>query len=337
MKNKELLEKIAAIYEDDPDKGISLLKMLHKADDGYSVVDNPDDSGEEEDDASSWLAAQEKGQTDEEAPTKGSGDWEAGDLTDEQKTEVDKHLEDGYSEREAHRKAGAHKEESNFNQALKSRTKPSMMSDKMIDNMKGLAKEWLGNADKHEKLNADIEKNPMKHASGKMIAAHDEHMGDYKKAYEDFLSSDDLKGLTGRDRHNAIKGFKKQFREDNPDHADNIANASQAQQGVNESRESSKQGLKDKLSNIISGGYSPDETHSVEAGAQHAGISLGNEGSAATGSISKDPLSNFADKNQKLVGMLSDEQKGRLDRIDSAASTNGKQRTILRRKDNGGQ
>ena len=345
MKNKELLKKIAAIYEADPDKGADLLRMLHKASEeedygeGFSVTDNPD--GDEEDEASKWLAGHEQKADEKKTRTRHS-DWEAGDLDEDQQSEVDGHLENGYSEREAHRKAGAHKEKGDFNDALKSNVKPSMMSDKMIDDVKGLAKEWLGNADRHEKLNADIEKNPAKYASGQMIKAHEEHMGNYKKAYNDFLSSDDLKdddgkALTGRNRHNAIKEWKKSFREENPDHAENIANASKSQSSVAESRQVSKQSLQDKMSNIITGGFSPDNTHSVEAGTQHAGISLGKEGSAATGSVSRDPLSSFANSNQKLVGMLSDEQKGRFDRINSAASTQGKQRTIVRRKKDGGQ
>jgi hypothetical protein len=265
-----------------------------------------------------------------------SGDWKpSSELSDEQTAAIKQHMEDGYSEREAHRFAGSHKEEVDFMKALKSRIKPSMMSDKMIDDMKGLAKEWLSNADRHEKLNADIEKNPMKHASGRMLAAHEENMGDYKKAYNDFLSSDEVKDLKGRERHKAISAWKKQYREENPDHTEKISNVSQAQGSFGESREASKQSLQDKLANIISGGgFSPDETHSTQAGAQHAGISLGGEGEKPTGSITKDPMSSFAAGHQKLVGMLSDEQKARFDRINSARASQGKQ-TIVRRKKDG--
>lgn len=342
MENKILLKKIAAIYEADPEKGKSFLDMLFKASeedfgDGYSILDNPDNSSE--DDAAAEFLAEQEGKKSDKKETK-SSDWKAGKLTDKQKSEIDKHLKNGYSEREAHRMVDAYKEEPDFAKALKSRTKPSMMSDKRINEMKKLAKEWLNNADKHEKLNADMEKNPYKHASGKMMAAHEQHMGNYKKAYNDFLNSESMldengKKLTGRARHEAIKNFKKDYRSNNPEHINNIANASQSQQTVNESRAASKQNLQDKLSNIITGGFSPDETHNTETGAQHAGINLGREGNVASGSISKDPLSSFADKNQKLVSMLSDEQKNRFDRINSAANAAGKQRTIattIRRK-----
>lgn len=326
MGSRDLLDKIAAIYTVDPEKGNEFLKSLYEASESTSVLEK---------------AKKTKSQ---------NSDWKASeDLTDKQKEEIAAHMEDGYSEREAHRHAGAYKEEGDFQQALKSHTNPSMMSDKMIDKMKGLAKEWLGNADKHEKLNANIEKNPMKHASGKMLAAHEEHMGDYKKAYNDFLGSDDVKELSGRDRHKAVKEWKKQYREENPDHSDKIANVSQSQQSVGEARQTGKQSLQDKLSNIISGGFSPDETHDAEAGAQHAGISLGREGEAATGKVARDPMSAFAGGNQKLVSMLSDEQKERFDRIGSAAATHGKervpeaaaekpkQRIVIRRKKDGGQ
>jgi hypothetical protein len=348
VENKELLNKIAAIYEADPDKGLRLLNMLFKANEedlgeGFSIVDDPNE--DMDDDAAKWLAEQESEVAEEPVKDKKvsySKDWEPRqNLTQEQRDAVKEHMDSGYSEREAHRLAGAHREIGDLQQAMRSGIKPSMMSDKMIDHVKGLAKEWLDNHDRYEKLNADIEKNPMKHAAGKMLAAHDEHMGDHKRALNEFLSSDDMKGVSGRERHKKIQDWKKQYREQNPDHAERISNASQAQQSYGESRAAIKQNLQEKLANIVSGGgFSPDETYSDKAGVQHAGIQLRpgeNDSGAATGTVSKDPLSSFASQNQKLVGMLSDEQKERFNRVNSAAAAQGKQRTIVRRKNDGQQ
>jgi hypothetical protein len=345
MENKELLDKIAIIYDADKEKATELLKALYKANEdefgeGFSITDNPD-ADMEDDDAAKFLAGQSSKPV-EAAPKEKSSfsrrDWKPSDqISDTQKAEIEKHLENGYSEREAHRFAGSHSEEGDFQKAMKSGVNPSMMSDKMIDHVKGLAKQWLDNADRYEKLNADINVNPIKHASGKMLQAHDEHLGDYKKAYNDFLSSDEVKDLKGRDKHNAVKEWKKNYRTENPDHVDKISSVSESQASLSESHKSIKESMKDKMANIISGGFSPDEVHSTSEGAQHAGINLGGEGEKPTGSISKDPLSSFAHKNPKLVSMLSDEQKERFNRVNSAAATQGKQRSVIRRKKDGEQ
>ena len=123
-----------------------------------------------------------------------------------------------------------------------------------------------------------------------------------------------------------------------------------AQPAIGEAQQASKETLEDKKNNIINGGFSPDETHSTESGAQHAGISLGREGEAASGHVGKDPLATFAAGNKNLVDMLRGEQKDRLVRLDNAAAAQGKERTpapdtaepaaprtIIRRKKDGGQ
>lgn len=345
MVSKDILKKIAYIYQHDPDKGRHFMNMLFKADideedmAGMSVVDNPDD--ELDDEAAQWLAEAEKklesGETKDKSKPSSHRDWRAPEnLTDEQRAKIEQHMEDGYSEREAHRLVGTHKEVSDFQQAMRSGIKPSMMSDRMIDHIKGLAKEWLSHADKHEKLHADVEKNPMKHAAGKIMAAHDEHMGDYKKALNEFMTSDEVKNLKGRERHKAISEWKKNYREQNPGHHEKLSSVSAVQSAVPESRQVARQTLQDKLTSIMhGGGAAPGESYSAQEGAQHAGISLGGEGEKATGSITKDPAATFAAGHQKLMGMLSDEQKARYGKINSARAMQGKQpQTVIRRKKN---
>lgn len=308
MEIKDLLKSIATIYEHDPARGEELARQLYKAIGDGSDDDKP---AERKRFGSDW------------APTT--------DLTPEQQDAIKELMDSGYSEREAHRDVGTHSENHDFSAAVRSSVRPSMMSDKRINELKSLAKEWLENADRHEKLNADIEKNPMKHAAGQLMSAHEQHMGDYTKAYNEFLQSDELKDLSPIERHKKVSQWKKDFRASNPSHAESIANASSAQTNVPEARQAAKQSLNDRLSHILSGGgFSPDESHSTEAGMQHAGIqpSGKEEGAQAAGTTQKDPFTAFGESNKKLLGMLSEEQKDRLKRVNNAAAIQGKQPNI---------
>jgi len=140
-------------------------------------------------------------------------------------------MEQGYSPREAERMANAHSNKTmTYAKALQGATDPSVPSEKMRGEMQELAKHWVANADKYERANADKAKNPVKYAAGKMEQAQEAATGDYKTAYNEFLSSDDIKGKSGRDRHKAIRDWKKQYREDNPDHEEGLNNLSETQQ-----------------------------------------------------------------------------------------------------------
>lgn len=322
---------IEAIRNSDDETAKELLSKAISKDDleGMSIVDDPNEDLDDE--AAQWLKEQE-GKSGTKAEKKARArDWAAKEgLSDEQLKAVQEHLDQGYSEREAHRFAGTHKEHSNILDAMKSGINPSMMSDKMIDQLKPLVGEWLENADRHEKLTADIDKNPMKHASGKMMAAHEEATGHYNKAYHDFLNSEDIKGLKGRERFKAIRDWKKNYREENPDYAEKLSGVSDTQKTFGEARQTAKQSLQDKLGHIMRGGVSTPGVSATEA-SQHLGQESRGEGMQPSPGT-EDISSSFAAKNPKLVNLLNQEHmaehKDRLNRINSHAQAKG----VVRRK-----
>lgn len=351
MNNIEMLYKIGLYIRDNkdellknPDSFKTTLELLKKAKDdadeygeGFSVVDDPNEDFEE-DDAAKWLKEQKdkpekkteaKSAPEEKEQKKYLSEWKPReDYSEKEKAAIKQHMDAGYSHREAERMAGAHKGPSDHKSAMKSGIAPSMMSDTMINQLKPLAKEWLENADRVEKLKADPNVNPMKHASGKLMAAHEAHTGDYSKAYNDFLTSDSVKNLKGRERHNAIQEWKGAWKKDNPGFAEGMADVSNTQKAFGEAKESARQTLQEKLSHIMTGGISMPTEMSDQEAMQHLGGSKTDEG-GYTGSIIKDPSANFAAKNPKLLSSLNQDQLGRLKRIDSAASAQG---VVRRRK-----
>ena len=117
-------------------------------------------------------------------------------------TKMKEFADQGYSERESERMAGAHDAPASFYDALNRRVNPSDPSPKMLEEMKGISKKWLSDARKN--TNYDAAKNPILNASSKTLRAHEEAHGGFNESYNEFLHSDDLKGLKGRERHNAI-------------------------------------------------------------------------------------------------------------------------------------
>lgn len=350
MNHIETLYKIGLYVRDhkeellkDPDAFKNTLELLKKAKDkaddeygeGFSVVDDPNQDTEE-DDADKWLKAQKDSKSqpkaDAQAPEaqkKFLSEWKPReDYSEKEKAAIKSHMDNGYTHREAERLAGAHKGPTDHKAAMKSGISPSMMSDKMMGSMKPLAKEWLENADRVEKLKADPSVNPMKHASGKLMQAHEQHTGDYSKAYNEFLTSDAVKNLKGKERHNAIQSWKGSWKKDNPAFAEGMADVSNTQKTFSEAKKAANETLQEKLSHIMTGGVSMPSEMSEQEAMQHLGGSKTEEG-GYTGSIIKDPSANFAAKNPKLLSSLNQDQASRLKRIDSAAAAQG---VVRRRK-----
>lgn len=343
MSNKvEFLDLVKSLLENRsdllkyPEEFGDILRYLRKATkedeygEGYSIVDNPDQDFED-DDAAKWLEENTKDnnakQPDEQKQQekKFMREWSpAQAYSPEQEKAIKEHMDNGYSHREAERLAGAFKGPSDFMSAMRSGIAPSMMSDKMLGDLKPLAKLWLEEADKKEKLSADPEVNPMKHAAGKLMEAHEKHTGNYNKAYSDFLASDDIKGLKGRDRHNAIQAWKLDWKSKNPEHDASLAQISNAQKHYGESKQAAKQSLQEKMSHIMMGGQSMPTEMSASEAMQHIGGGKTEEG--YHGTIIQDPSSSFASRNPKLVAALKPEQQERLNRVNSAATSQGKVR-----------
>lgn len=261
--------------------------------------------------------------------------WERGDYSDEDHASIDKLVGDGYSEREAARIVGAHNEHGDIFQAMHSGIQPSQISNKFLDELKPVAKQYLENADKYDKIHADVEKNPMKHAAGQMLSAHGDHTADYNKAYKDFLSSDDMKDKKGRERHKAIQSWKKEYKTNNPDYHEGLSNVSNVQNKYSEAKDTSQRNLQEKMQHIMTGGVSsPGSEQSLSAGIQHAGGGTSDEGDPMQVSVKQDKAATFARHNPKLIDKLSQDQHGRLKDIKSAKTA---QRTILRKPKEGQQ
>jgi hypothetical protein len=330
------LKKIVdAIKASGDEEAINILRKAVGGDDEYegmSIVDDPNE--EFEDDAAAEYIKEQEAKT-SASPSKPqySRDWKPSELSEQDAATVKQHMDDGYSEREAHRFAGTHKEHGDFQKALRSGLNPSMMSDRMIDQLKPLAKEWIDNADRNEKLNADINKNPDKFASGQMMQMHEAVTGDFSKDYDDFLGSDKVKDLRGRKRQQAIHSWKEQWHQDNPGYDDAAAFASMQQPVFKEAADTAKANLNDKMSHIMRGGMSVSDADTVnmESAQQHLGREIrGEDRQIAPGT--EDITSGFAAKNPKLVSMLNQEHmtehKDRLTRVDSHANAAG----VVRRK-----
>jgi hypothetical protein len=323
---KLVLESLRKAAKDDEDYG-----------DGFSIVDDPNEDFEG-DEADKWLKAQEgkKGEAEPEkaaeepAQRRYMRDWEPqAEYSPEQQSAIDKHMANGYSHREAERMAGAHKSTMDLVSAMRSGVAPSMMSDKMMGDLKPLAKLWLEEADKQDKLKADPESNTVKRHTGKLMEAYDKHAGDYNKAYNEFLASDKLKDkdgkpLKGKDRHTAVQNWKTEWKQQNPQHGEGMQNISEVQQQYAYNQNKAKESVEDKMKHIYSGGQSmPTEMSDAEA-MQHLGGGKTEEG--YQGTIIQDPSASFAARNPQLLAALKPEQQERLNRVDSAAKAQGKVR-----------
>jgi hypothetical protein len=318
--NKDELMKNVSSYE-------HILRILKKATDEYekhgmSVVDDPNQS-DEEDEAAKWLKEKASSIA---APEKRSysKDWEPRtDYSPKHAEAIKKLIADGYSHREAERLAGAHKGPKDYKSALRSGINPSMPSDKMMGHLKGMAKEWLEAARSHDLANADEMKNPMKHASGQMEQAHKEVTADYHKAYGEFLSSDQIKNLSPRDRHRAIQEWKGKWKQENPDYEEGLDNVSRTQAKFADAAKNIEQKNKETEEHIARGGVSEVPEMTDQEAMQHLGGGKNEEG-LTTGSIIQDPTAAFAAKNPKYIKILNQDQMDRVKRVDSAAAQQGK-------------
>ena len=158
-----------------------------------------------------------------EVSSSGYTDWSPhGNYTPKQEKMMEEFQQQGYSPREAERLANAHRGPETFEQALTHRVRPSDISPKMMEELKGLTGPWLSNARKVSYHRAEAEKNPIKYAKGKTLKAHETAMGDYSSALKDWRNSDEVKAMSPRERYSAEREWKKQYHEQNPEHREQL-------------------------------------------------------------------------------------------------------------------
>lgn len=335
-------------------------------DDLFDRVPSEDEEGvediDEEDEASRWLAEQEqqRGETGDntdvaedrpvqqeaeeepkqEAPAEVSKpskpskrssrylDWQPrSEYSDEHSQAIQEYMDEGYSHREAERLAGAHEAPSDFHSALRHTVNPSEPSPKMLEQMKELSYEWLKGADRKQMETAEAGVNPIKYATGKSLSAHEEAHKDFSEAYSDFISSDEVKGLKGRERHKAIRAWKQDWRQKNPEYREKAIQAAGAGKHFGEAGEARRQRREEGTQAILEagksggqdfgGGYSEAASGAGEGkmsdqmAAQMVGGVKGESGYQAN--IQKDPAAVFAERNPDYIKSLRDKAAKKLD------------------------
>lgn len=286
---------------------------------------------EEEQDASQEPNA--PAETPAQAPEKtkkpsasGHRDWEPkSKYSPEQDAIIKQHIADGWSPREAERFAGAHDVKRNFDDALKSKTKPSEPSAKMAEKMKQIAITRLQEMGRTIAASSEAKKNPIKHASEKALQAHESAAKDFDKDYNTFLQSPEIKDLRGSKRNKAVHDWQEQWHAKNPEHANKVAAAADvhkihdtAMQERAKHREESAQDIAGAhhanpegmttASEFSTGAAGGTEGVTHQGAAQMAGGAEDEEGRFSTG-IESDPAAAFAAKNPAYVKQLQTKQQ----------------------------
>ena len=149
--------------------------------------------------------------------------------------------------------------------------------------------------------------------------------GGFSEAYNNFVNSDEVKGLRGRARHQAIRKFKEGWHNDNPDYRERTIASADAGQHFKEAGEARAKRRQQGMEAIIGAGDSPGEMAgnfsqeaagmtgpmSDQAAAQAVGGVKGEQG--YTANIKKDPAAVFAERNPEYVKQLKDKLSTKLD------------------------
>lgn len=165
----------------------------------------------EMDEAEKWLQEQEAKEPEKkEKKTKSTRkNWEPGEVSDDKAAEIQQHIEDGHSEKEAHWLAGENVHG----------TKAEPHSSKVLNILRDVAKQHVDNEAHNARLDASESVNPEKYKEGRTLDAMEHHVGKYRDAYSDFLGSDELKDMSPRERHAAKREWQSKYKEENPEHA----------------------------------------------------------------------------------------------------------------------
>ena len=150
----------------------------------------------------------------------GYRDWqpkEDNDYSPEQQTEIKRHMEQGYSHREAERFANAHDSPKDFQAALNHKVNPSQPSDKHLETLRDLALDYKKRSAKLEGEQASAGTNPQKYASHRNLQSHDEAYADYDKEYGSFLKELDDQDLHPNEYDEAVSKWQGDWHEKNPD------------------------------------------------------------------------------------------------------------------------
>lgn len=233
--------------------------------------------------------------------------------TPQEMDEIKKLVQEGYHPREAahivSKGRGGRGEPRDFMRALTSGIKPTMMSDKMLGEMRDVARQWLDNYHTKTAKYLEPEKNPVKHASAQMKAAHQDRSAKFDKDFSDFLASDELKGKSPMERHKAVQAWKNDWRSNNPEHDASIVNVNQAGKQFKESEAARRAHVEEIKSHLVHGSMPVESPAGEEfesapmtgrAVAEHMGLKQDEEGGVQHATI-KDPAMQFAGAHKKFI------------------------------------
>ena len=238
------------------------------------------------------------------------------DHTPEELDQIQKLVGEGYHPREAAHlisKTGSGRgEHRDFERAKKSSVAPTMLSDKMLAELKDIAKQRLSSYSEYEGSRAEPEKQPVKYASHQMKTAHEEATADYSKAYSDFLASDELKDLDPLEQHDRVEGWKSEWKRNNPEYNKNLINSASAGSKYKEAKQARKQHVDEVKHHIVHGGApiessaGEDEVESTapmsaRAISEHMGLGGGEDDDAPKFSAEQDPSTRFASSHRKFL------------------------------------
>jgi hypothetical protein len=167
---------------------------------------------------------------------------------------------------------------------------------------------WEQRARDAARIAADPIRNPVLAHYGGLVEAREQHYGDRRRAYQDFVNSDEYKNADPITQMEMDDKFESDWKAKNPNSMNtamqvhDLAHKKDREYGgrVGAKGTGIYDAAKDaQIKNILSGGtHSPDAV-SLEEGLQHAGGVKGEEGTE--GSIKHDPASSFAMGNQDFI------------------------------------
>lgn len=201
------------------------------------------------------------------------------DHTPEELDKIQQLVDAGYHPREAAHlisPVGVGRGETrDFKRAMVSNIAPTMLSDKMLAELKQVARGRLEDYAKQAGTTAEPEKEPVKYAAHQMKTAHADKTADYHKAYTDFLSSDELKGKSPLERHKAVQSWKSNWKQQNPEYEKSLSEVANVGSKYKEAEEARKQHVAEIKHHIVYGGAPIESQIGEEDVESQAGDSAG--------------------------------------------------------------
>jgi len=159
---------------------------------------------------------------------------------------------------------------------------------------------WEQRSRDRDSLEAQADKNPIKHKRGRLVESRNLSHADRQKEYEKFSNTNEYKNADPISQMEMDSKFHNDWHQKNPEQVMNaLTSHGEAHKKGEVAREFFKQIKKEKIAHIASGGVQPG-AYSLEEGVQHAGGSREDEDSAPSGII-QDKSAQFASGNQEFL------------------------------------